>query len=132
MYILNETVWWIYPDAIMQAEQKKLAQSYAEFSSLQAQSVPNTNLHHHFEGQKQQVIQDLVKISNRLETGVLLGRPFFDNFEFIQFCHKDRNREDRCFFNYKVAQGKPAKILPLQQTPLLIGQVQAQAAIKES
>ena len=54
------------------------------------------------------------------KTGILLGRPFFDNFDFIQFCHKNRYREDKCFFNYKVAKGKAIDILPIQMKENLI------------
>ncbi len=119
VYVFNETVWWIYPDAATQAEQRRLAKNLTELTDLQNQCLPNTNLHHHFEAQKTQVIQEFLKISNRLETNVLLGRPFFDNFEFIQFIHKDRNREAACYFNYKVAQGKPAEILPLEENAVV-------------
>ena len=109
VYVFEDAVWWIYPDAATQAELSKLVQDLTNFNTFQGQSIPNTDLHRHFETQKNEVIQNLLKVSNRLETGVLLGRPFFDNFEFIQFVHQDRNREDQCYFNYKVARGKPRR-----------------------
>ncbi len=125
VYSFDETVWWIYPDAQMQAEQRSLVKNFEDLEKLRLQSVPGTELHTFFEGEKKKVIDNLLKILNRLETGTLLGRPFFDNFEFIQFCNRDRHREDRCYFNYKVAKGKPAEIKPLQQAPAgLIGKVQ--------
>ena len=64
-------------------------------------------------------IDSLVGISNKLETGVLLGRPFFDNFDFIQFIHQDRNREDKCYFNYKVAKGRAIKIMQIDKTAII-------------
>lgn len=119
IYVFNETVWWIYPDEQTRAEQERLQNAYKQFTTLQEQSIPDTDLYAYFENEKTQVIQELNAISNRLETDVLLGRPFFDNFEFIQFFHKDRNREERCFFNYKVAVGKPVEILPIASTGLV-------------
>ncbi|MEW6617370.1 MAG: hypothetical protein AB1333_03040 [Patescibacteria group bacterium] len=123
-YGFDETVWWIYPDADTQKQQESLAKTLQELQVLQAQSYPGSDLFNHFENQKKQTIDNFIAIANKLETGVLLGRPFFDNFDFIQFFHKDRSREDRCFFNYKVANNKAVEVLPIQQTDF-INQIQA-------
>lgn len=119
VYVFKETVWWIHPDAATLAQQQQLIQTFGSFANLQTQTIPSTELHVHFENEKLRVIGELTKISNRLETSVLLGRPFFDNFEFIQFFHRDRSREDKASFNYKVANKKPVEIVPLEQTALL-------------
>ncbi|MBI2047917.1 MAG: hypothetical protein HYT27_02145 [Parcubacteria group bacterium] len=115
VYGFNETVWWIYPDPETQKQQDIFVKQYQELRSFREQSIPGTKLHLHFEKQMQQTINELKKIGNRLETDVLLGRPFFDNFYFIQFCHKDRNRENLCFFNYKIIPGKMFETLPIMQ-----------------
>ena len=111
VYIFKETVWWVYPDNRTLQQQKNLIERYKLENELKADCKEGTKLFSHFERQMEQVIQELISLNNRLEPGVLLGRPFFDNFEFIQFCHKDREREDKCFFNYKVKKGKPLEII---------------------
>lgn len=125
IYGFDETVWWIYPDAETQKQQNDLIKKFQDLQKLQNQCFPNTELHSHFNVQMQQTIQDITKIGNRLETSVLLGRPFFDNFEFIQFFHKDRNKEDKCFFNYKTIESKIVETLPINSDSPLLNQVQA-------
>ncbi len=119
-YGFDETVWWIYPDAGMQEERKKLVKSYFDLKNLHDQCIPGTELQKHFQNQMDQTIAGLNQISNRLETGVLLGRPFFNNFDYIQFFHKDREKEEKCFFNYKITKGKPIDTFPVllaEQSP---------------
>lgn len=119
IYVFKETVWWIYPDDSTQKRQAELLESYKSLSGLKSQCYSGTELHTHFENQMKGVMREIIDINNKLDTSVLLGRPFFDNFDFIQFCHKDREMEEKCFFNYKVTKGKPVEIIPLQSTPLL-------------
>ena len=123
IYVFKETVWWIYPDKNTLDEQKRLIDEFTNFNNLQQQCKPDTELFKHFQIQQNLTIAKLSGISNKLETGILLGRPFFDNFEFIQFLHKDRNQEDKCYFNYKVKNSKIIETLPTQQSPS-VNQVQ--------
>ncbi len=110
-YIFKETVWWIYPDQAMLAEYQAHVENYNKHENYQTQTKEGTDLHVHFENEKQKIIEAVQAINNKLEgIDILLGRPFFDNFDFIQFMHKDRNKEERCFFNYKVNKKRPIEI----------------------
>ncbi len=119
IYVFNETVWWLYPNKEMETELKDLEKEYKECENLQSQSIEGSDLHSHFENQKTIMSNSYSEIMKRLEGEVLLGRPFFNNFEFIQFFHKDREQEDRCFFNYKVITDKVVNTLdiPRPNTP---------------
>lgn len=106
VYVFLETVWWIYPDNEMQKELNGLKTEYQSLQNLKSQCIDGTNLSSHFHLKMKETEDSLKKIYSRLETDVLLGRPFFENFEFIQFMHKDRTKESRCYFNYKVLAKK--------------------------
>jgi len=115
-YTFNEKVWWVYPDEETKQQQNNLIEKIQALRTLQSQSISGTDLYSYFELEIDRIISVLAGINNRLEPGVLLGRPFFNNFEFIQFFHKDRENEDRCFLNYKVARQKPISVLPFVPT----------------
>lgn len=116
IYEFSETVWWVYPDAETQKKRNVLAKNYAnlkKFSDIAGGSIKSKA---RIKKQMNQAIDDWMEIGRSLETNVLLGRPFFDNFEFIQFCHKDRNEEDKCFFVYKVKEDKIVSTSKIQQS----------------
>jgi len=113
IYVFNETVWWVYPNEEIQKEQNKLIEEYVQYQSLKSQSREKTDLEDYFSDRMETVITKLKQLQIKLEPNILLGRPFFDNFDFIQFCHKDRSKEDKCFFNYRVTKGKPSGIINL-------------------
>lgn len=115
IYGFDETVWWIYPNETTKKEQEDLIQNFKNYQGLQAQCIKDTELYSHFGEKIQETIDSLNLISGRLEVEVLLGRCFFNNFEFIQFCHKDRIKEEKCFFNYKVDSKKVIQNLVYQK-----------------
>lgn len=106
LYGFTETICWTYPDRETQKQLDELVNKYSEANKFLNQSLTGSDLAKHFEDQKASIAQDYTSVLNRFETDVLLGRPFFDNFEFIQFCHKDRDREEKCFFNYRINSKK--------------------------
>jgi len=119
IYTFQETVWWIYPDEATKILQSELIKKHQEFNRFKGMSFPDTELHQYFQEQMSKTENELNDVNNRLEVNVLLGRPFFDNFEFIQFFHKDRNKEDKCYFNYKVAPGKIVETVPIPSQQII-------------
>lgn len=114
IYTFNETVWWIYPDNETQKRTRELFDNYRGLENLKRQCIRDTDLMKYFESEMKKVIADITTINNKLEVNVLLGRPFFDNFDFVQFFHKDRQREDICSFNYKVKAHKIIQTIPFE------------------
>ena len=114
VYVFKEKVYWVYPDADTQSKLVGLLSDYKEYENLKNQCIVGSNLEKYFNDQMDQTKGLIVSMNNKFETGVLIGRPFFNNFEYIQFCQKDRDEENKCFFNYKVLDKKLIKIIPLQ------------------
>ncbi len=112
-YGFDETVWWIYPDKAMIEETTRLLNSKLEFENLQKQCIPDTPLYKHFQNQIDITNASYATISAKLEGMLLLGRNFFNNFDFIQFLQKDKMNEEKCSFNYKVAKGKIVDSFPI-------------------
>jgi len=106
MYGFNEEVYWAYPNLSVQVQLKKLREEYTNMLSLQRDTIPATSLHQYFKGLIDAKVSEINTITDKFEPGVLLGRPFFNNFDFIQFFHKDKTQEDRCFFNFPISQTK--------------------------
>jgi hypothetical protein len=121
IYVFDETVWWIYPDEATQEHQQKLVKEIVDHIKLQDQAKESTDLHAYFGLKVSETLENLKRLNNTLETGVLIGRPFFNNFEHIQFCHKDREKEDKCFFVYKVDEKKLIEVLEMNERPIDIG-----------
>jgi len=98
IYIFKHIVNWIYPTPtdqqkihqllnLIQVLQKLLENPVNKVNYLLKREMDNTN-------------KALSNLLNIYETTTLLGRPFFTNFEFINFCQRDRG--SRCRFNYKI------------------------------
>lgn len=108
----KETVWWVYPnDEIKQSLERTLSE-YVELFKLQQQSKEGTALWNHFENAKQGEIDKRIMLNNILETDVLFGRRFFNNFKFVQFFQRDRVAEDSCYFNLGLDPEKIAVTIP--------------------
>ncbi len=108
MYGFDEIVHWVYPNLETQKRLNALIKDWVENEALGKQTIIGTPLRQHFESQQEQIRSEIKKITDRFEVSSLLGRPFFNNFEFVQFCQKEREEEKRCFFVYKIL---PAKIV---------------------
>ncbi|OGD63030.1 hypothetical protein A2160_05290 [Candidatus Beckwithbacteria bacterium RBG_13_42_9] len=107
MYGFKETVWWIYPNKALLKQMSDLMARHQRLKKYQDQCKPNTELGGYFKNEMNTVFHELVSLNNKLEeAGVLLGRPFFNNFRFIQFFQKDRGVEKTCFFNYQINKKK--------------------------
>jgi hypothetical protein len=112
IYKFDETVWWKVPSEEIEQTLKGLTEKLNANIEPQKQALADTNLFKHFQVQIDQIKGEIIAINSTLEGGVLVGRPFFNNFEFIQFNHNDRENEHKCFFNYKVKKKKIAQIIP--------------------
>jgi|GEM_PF-2584907 len=115
VYYFKETVTWLYPDIPTQEKLQDLLNKLKKLEEWKLQCVPGelqNNVIEQIEESKTQINN----ILNKFEVNVLLGRPFFDNFNYIQFFHRDRNREDQCFLTYMVNNTKPARIIPIDES----------------
>jgi hypothetical protein len=119
VYRFAETVWWKVPTASVKEDLEKLTKDFSENENLLQQSKEGTELHDHFRSRMEVIRRQVSAINATLEGDPLIGRPFFDNFEFIQFNHNDRQHEEKCFFNYKVKKSKIMELIPI---PLPSGQ----------
>lgn len=102
MYGFNEVVHWAYPNLETQKKLDELYKEYNNFIKLKGQSIKDTELYRGLELEEQKKSLEIKKIMDKFETTSLLGRPFFNNFEFVQFCQKDRTAEVKCFFVYRI------------------------------
>jgi hypothetical protein len=105
--VFPESVLWVYPDVETQSKQDQLIKKFRE---LEALSVPPGGdaeaFSAHINKEKDEVQEELAKITNRLEVNILLGRAFFDNFKALTFYHHDREKEHECYFEYELVEGK--------------------------
>ncbi len=115
MYKFSESVWWIHPDREILDSLDKILQEFNILLELGDKSKNNSAEVQKYIEEKQ---LDLGLIYSQIirfyEGEVLLGRTFFDNFDFIQFFHRDRNNEEKCFFNFQLSKLKKAQIFPLK------------------
>jgi len=115
-YKFDEPVMWIHPDREIHAHLDSLMSRYNEITKMKnEQAIPNTPLAKSLEDLLLQIGAEYSQVIKFYEGEVLLGRAFFDNFEFIQFFHRDRNNESKCFFNYKLSQIKKTHIIPFEE-----------------
>jgi len=119
----DETVWWIYPDDQARLQIKQLFEKYQNFERLKGQCIPETDLNNYFGLEMRNVINEINTINNRFESMILLGRPFFNNFEYVKFCHKDRDNEEQCYFTYKLLENKVIEKKPNLSLAQLAGAV---------
>jgi len=103
-----EKVCWLYPCANVLKKLKELEEKYSRFYEI-SQTAPDPQ----YQKAIQQIMKDYLHeyrdLSNIYESGVLLGRSFFNNFNFIQFCHRSNKDESKCFFGYSVRNDKKFK-----------------------
>lgn len=115
LYKFEEPVLWLHPDRKVLDQLTALSTENDNLLKIKnEQTVPNTDLAKYFENSIQQIGEKSVELLKFYESEVLLGRTFFDNFEFIQFFHRDRMKEEKCFFNYKLSQNKKFETIPLK------------------
>lgn len=101
LYGINETVYWAHPDVETLKVLEDLRNRYYEMKDYELnQCQLKTKLAKYFQEEQKKILVQYTEIENFFETEVLLGRPFFDNFDFIQFFHRDRAREEKCFLTY--------------------------------
>jgi hypothetical protein len=121
IYGFDETVWWIYPDTETQQKQQELTKTLQLWLHYQEETPLNTDIRSAIDQEIKNTTDNLRIINSKLEIEVLLGRPFFDNFDFIQFVHRDRSKEERCYFNYNVSEKKIVETITIpQQTKITI------------
>lgn len=108
MYGFDEVVHWAYPNLETQKLFNSLIEEWEKNEILRKQTITGTSLHQHFESEQERIRSEIKKLADRFEVSSLLGRPFFNNFEFVQFCQKEREEEKKCFFVYKIL---PLKIV---------------------
>ena len=82
------------------------------------QSVVGSSLREHFEKEVDDKKEQIRIINENLEGEIIMGRPFFDNFDFIQFNHTDREKEESCFFTYKVKKDRIVSRITLDSPDL--------------
>lgn len=115
LYRFEEPVLWLHPDRKVLEQLAQLETQNSQLLKIKnEQTVPNSNLEKYFEENIQQLGQQSIELLKFYESEVLLGRTFFDNFEFIQFFHRDRNKEEECFFNYRLSKTKIGQVIPLK------------------
>jgi len=110
MYGFDEMVHWAYPDLEIQKKLQDLQDEYKNFTTLKVMAKENTVLFDGLESLEEQKATEIKNIMDKFEITPLLGRPFFSNFEFVQFCQKDRQEEKRCFYVYKIMMSKVTEI----------------------
>lgn len=113
MYEFKEPVLWLHPDLKVLEQLAALETQNNELLKFKKQAVPNTDLEKYFDDSIQQVGQKSIELLKFYESEILLGRTFFDNFDFIQFFHRDRNKEDKCFFDYVLSSRKKAQVISI-------------------
>lgn len=106
----NETVWWIHPN---KEKIKQLYELRKQYKSLSDLKTLRPELSNTLDPSITSLELNYKRLLDNYQTDVLIGRPFFDNFDFIQFVHKDRNKEEKCFFVYKLSSKKSIEIIPL-------------------
>lgn len=116
LYGINETVYWAHPNIETLKVLEDLRNKYYEMKDYELnQCQPKTKLAQYFQEEQKKILGQYIEIENFFETDVLLGRPFFDNFDFIQFFHRDRAREEKCFFTYVLSKNKKFRVLDLKK-----------------
>jgi hypothetical protein len=106
MYMYQDVVWWIYPNSKAQEHITYLATRVATLKNLKNQCKTDTDLSRYFDEEIVKAENAYKNAINVYETDVLIGRPFLDNFDYVQFFHRDRAKEDECFFKYKLTNKK--------------------------
>jgi hypothetical protein len=102
VYGFDESVWWIYPDDEMLKKEKNILDEYKFLQDIESQSKPGTTLSTVLKKRMYDAYLNLINLNSTLDTGVLLGRTFFNNFMYIQFCQRDRDQENSCFYVYQL------------------------------
>lgn len=108
LYTVEEQILWTYPDKVTQTKLAGMVGQHSQLTELEKQCIAGSDLEKYFITQKKALATEYKSILDRYETSLLLGRPFFYNFEFLQFFYRNPNREDTCFFVYKI---NPKKII---------------------
>ncbi len=112
----EELVWWVYPDQQLIDAQNKLVGEIAMLRKHKSETVVGTDLEKYFELEISGRVQQIISMNNVLEPGILLGRPFFNNFNFVQFCQRDKAEEEKCVFNYEIRKKAIKDTVDLKKT----------------
>lgn len=113
LYGFDERVMWAYPDLVTQDQLKELIDSYKLNQELRDEAIGGTRLRRYFEQKIQSDRDSLKKLMDKFETGALLGRPFFSNFNNLQIFQRSREVEDVCFVTFKLLKDKIVDIKPM-------------------
>lgn len=101
-YIFKHIVNWVYPTP---DDEQKIYQLLKRIQTIQKLLLnPANQLNHLFKQEMDNAKKVLGDLFNIYETTTLLGRTFFTNFEFINFCQRDRGSS--CRFNYKISESR--------------------------
>lgn len=113
-YGFEEEVMWIYPDDGVLQRIDDLKQEFLDIERLRQQAIQGSDLEKHIKRERDKKIFEFSEINNVLNPAALLGRPFFNNFNHVQFCQRDKAQEDKCYFNIEIRSGSAIDTVDLK------------------
>jgi hypothetical protein len=115
--VFEEKVYWIFPDAQTQNRLQNLTTQLEELQAIKGRSIETETPKELLDVLRDKISSisaEMSQIDEFLEAGQILGRTFFDNFEYITFHHQDRTREHECYFEYKIREEKIVQELEIR------------------